>query len=146
MIWRAFGRIISVSLGFILAAAVGAVTLFGLGMNWAAEEAISQVPENADEFSTMIQQGLGMLFFFLTVSPLLTLLPAISVAVAGELARIRSAFYYIAAGGVATAVMPIIMYYRERELSSYTAEYFAIIATAGFVGGLVYWLIAGRNA
>ena len=67
-------------------------------------------------------------------------------AVAGELARIRSAFYYIAAGGVATAVMPIIMYYRERELSSYTAEYFAIIATAGFVGGLVYWLIAGRNA
>jgi hypothetical protein len=32
------------------------------------------------------------------------------------------------------------------ENVTYSSEYFAIIATAGFAGGFVYWLIAGRNA
>lgn len=146
MIGRAVGRALSVLFGFLLATLAGAVTLFALGLSWAADEAVRYAEQPQDEMTHMIHEGFGMLAFFVTVSPVLTLLPAIAVAVAGELARIRSAFYYITAGGLATAVMPLIASYREYEQATYSAEYFAILATAGFAGGLVYWLVTGRNA
>lgn len=146
MIGRVIGRALSVLFAFLLAVLAGALTLFTLGLNWAAEEAVRYAEEPQDEMTHMIHEGFGMLAFFVTVSPVLTLLPTIAVAVAGELARIRSAFYYITAGGAATAIMPLIASYRETTQATYNAEYFAILATAGFAGGLVYWLVAGRNA
>ncbi len=88
-----------------------------------------------------------MVAFFFTVAPLLTLLPALAVAIIGEVARIRSFLYYLLAGGAAAALMPLISGPPEGvESATYSAHYFAIIATAGFAGGFVYWLIAGRNA
>jgi hypothetical protein len=148
VIGRAVGRTLSVLFGFLLAVLAGAITLFALGLSWAAEEAVRYAEEPQDEMTHMIHEGFGMLAFFVTVSPVLTLLPAIAVAVAGELARIRSVFYYVAAGGLATAVMPLIASFREdvHGQAAYSAEYFAILATAGFAGGLVYWLVTGRNA
>ena len=148
MIARVFGRALAVLFAFLLAVLAGVITLFTLGMSWAAEEAVRYAEEPQDEISHMIHEGFGMLAFFVTVSPVLTLLPVIAVAIAGELARIRSAFYYITAGGVATAIMPLVASYRVEAQSqaTYNAEYFAILATAGFAGGLVYWLVAGRNA
>lgn len=146
MIGRVVGRALSVLFGFLLAIITGAVTLFALGLSWAADEAVRYAEGPQDEVTHMMHEGFGMLAFFVTVSPVLTLLPAIAVAVAGELARIRSAFYYVTAGGLATAVMPLIMSYREQAQATYSAEYFAILATAGFAGGFVYWLVTGRNA
>lgn len=146
MIGRAIGRALSVLFGFFLATIAGAVTLFALGLSWAADEAARYAEGPHDEITHIMHEGFGMLAFFVTVSPVLTLLPAITVAVAGELARIRSAFYYICAGGAATAVMPLIASYREEAQATYSAEYFAILATAGFAGGLAYWLVTGRNA
>jgi hypothetical protein len=146
VIARIIGRALSVLFAFLLAVLAGAATLFTLGMSWAAEEAVRYADEPQDEMTHMIHEGFGMLAFFVTVSPVLTLLPTIAVAVAGELARIRSVFYYITAGGAATAIMPLIASYRVESQATYNAEYFAILATAGFAGGLVYWLVAGRNA
>ncbi len=146
MIGRVVGRALSVLSGFLLAIIAGAVTLFALGLSWAADEAVRYAEGPQDEMTHMMHEGFGMLAFFVTVSPVLTLLPAIAVVVAGELARIRSVFYYVTAGGLATAVMPLIMSYREQAQATYSAEYFAILATAGFAGGFVYWLVTGRNA
>ncbi len=146
MIRRVIFRIISTVFGFILAVAAGGFTLFALGMSWAAAEAAGMPAEHPDEFAYRLHEGLGMIAFFMTVAPVLTLLPAIALAVAGELARIRSAFYYIAAGGIAAALMPFFASRETGAQGGYTAEYFAILATAGFAGGFVYWLIAGRNA
>jgi len=147
MIWPAIGRILAVVFAFLLSTVVAAVTLFFLGARWAAEEAVAHTPETADEMSFVVNEWFGVMAFFLTVTPLLTLLPAIAVVAIGEVARIRSVLFYVLASGVAAALMPLISAPPEIAANaSYSAEYFAIIATAGFAGGFVYWLVAGRNA
>lgn len=147
MIWTAIRRILATATAFVLAAIAGTITLFVLGARWAAEEATAFTPENADDVSRALNEGLGVIAFFLNVAPVLTLLPAIAAVVIGEVARINSILYYVLAGGVAAALMPLIASMPEAgDGPTYSAQYFAIIATAGFAGGFVYWLIAGRNA
>ena len=147
MIWPSLRRIVAVAIAFVLAIVAGTVTLFFLGARWAAGEATAFTPNNADEFSQALNQGLGIIAFVLNVAPVLTLLPGIAAVVVGEIARMRSLLYYVIAGGLSAALMPLIATAHENvESSAYSAAYFSIIATAGFVGGFIYWLFAGRNA
>jgi hypothetical protein len=143
----AVNRILGVFVGFVLAVIAGAITLFFIGSRWAAQEVASQMPEHADEASRFMSEALGMFAFIFTIAPVLTLAPAVVAIVVGELARIRSALYYVLAGGAAAGVMPLIASRQEAaESATYNAPYFAIMATAGFAAGLIYWLIAGRRA
>lgn len=147
MIWPAFRRLLAVAFGFLLAILAGAITLFVLGARWAAGEVTAFTPQEADEVSRAINQGLGVIAFFFTVAPVLTLLPGLAAAVVGEVARIRSLLYYLIAGGAAAALMPLIATRSEATGSTaYTAPYFTLMATSGFAAGIVYWLIAGRKA
>jgi hypothetical protein len=147
MIWPTVRRMLAVATGFVLAVLVGLVTLFFLGARWAAGEASALTPDRADDLSQAVNQGLGVIAFFLNVAPVLTLLPGIAAIAIGEVARIRSVLYYLIAGGLAAALMPLIATRNEvTDSATYSAAYFSIIATAGFAGGFVYWLIAGRNA
>ena len=76
-----------------------------------------------------------------------TLLPALLLVIIGEVARIRGAFYYVVGGGAALAVVPLLTRIGQPsgvlELSPVVWQ---VLATAGFAGGFVYWLLAGRNA
>ena len=76
-----------------------------------------------------------------------TLVPALLLVIVGEAARIRSAVYYIVGGGVALAVVPLLTRIGQPttvlELSPVVWQ---VLATAGFAGGFVYWLLAGRTA
>lgn len=147
MIWPTLRRILATAFGFIIGAIAGAITLFFLGARWAAGEATAFTPENADDVSRAFNEWLGVAAFFLNVTPVLTLLPAIAAVVIGEVARINSVLYYVLAGGVAAVLMPLIARMPETaDGLAYSAHYFTIIATAGFAGGFVYWLIAGRKA
>src|SRR5262249_46642001 len=80
----------------------------------------------------------------------LTLVPAVAAVIIGEVARIRSALYYVLTGGAALAAVPLIA--RLGQSASATsgavsdALVWQVFATAGFLGGLVYWLLAGRRA
>jgi hypothetical protein len=140
-------RILSVLFGFALAVLGATITMLLLGAHWAANEATAYTPEGADDVSRMLNEWLGVVAFFLTVAPLMTLLPALAVVVAGEIAKVRSVLYYVLGGGIAAAIMPVIMAPPDMAASpTYSAQYFAIIATAGFAGGFIYWLISGRNA
>jgi hypothetical protein len=147
VIWPTVRRIIAVAVGFILAVIAGGLTLFFLGARWAAAEATAYNPQNADEVSQLLNEWLGVMAFFFTVTPLLNLLPAMAVVVIGEIGRIRSVLYYILGGGASVALMPLLVTPPEiTKSSAYSAEYFTIFATAGFAAGFVYWLISGRNA
>jgi hypothetical protein len=61
--------------------------------------------------------------------------------------RFRSALYYVAAGGAALAVVPFLTRLDQpaRVLEMAPAVW-QVLATAGFAGGFVYWVVAGRNA
>jgi hypothetical protein len=148
MIWPTLRRVFAVAIGFFLAVIAGGLTLFLLGSRWAAGEATAFGPQDADEMSRAMNEALGVIAFFFTVTPALTLLPALTTAVVGEVARIRSLIYYVVAGGASAALMPLIAVHPQgaETYSSYAAPYFTLMATAGFAGGIVYWLVAGRNA
>jgi hypothetical protein len=55
--------------------------------------------------------------------------------------------YYVLAGGASLAAVPLLV---NREGSDFAvvaaSQYMAIFLAAGFAGGFVYWLLAGRNA
>jgi hypothetical protein len=143
----AVNRILVVSVGFLLALLTGAAMLLFIGTRWAAQEVATQMPENSDEVSRFMSEALGMVAFVFNVAPVLTVAPAVVAIVVGELARIRSVLYYMLAGGAAAALMPLIAAPRQAaENTTYTTPYFAIMATAGFAAGLIYWLLAGRRA
>jgi hypothetical protein len=61
--------------------------------------------------------------------------------------RVRSWLYYVLAGGLSLAATPILAAPETAELSSILASHtMTIFATAGFAGGLLYWLLAGARA
>ena len=74
-------------------------------------------------------------------------MPALLLVIIGEVARIRGALYYVIGGGAALAVVPLLARLgqpaRVLELSPVVWQ---VLATAGFAGGFVYWLLAGRRA
>jgi hypothetical protein len=65
----------------------------------------------------------------------------------GEALRIRSWMYYVLAGGAALTAIPLLASPPTDSLPALPAgQYMTIFAAAGFVGGFVYWLLAGRGA
>ena len=88
-----------------------------------------------------------MVLFAGTVAPALTMCRPRSPIVIGEALHIRSWMYYVLAGGAALAAIPVLASPRSDQLPVLpTGQYMTIFAAAGFVGGFVYWLLAGRNA
>lgn len=149
MIWPAIRRIIAVTFAFALAGLTALIVLFAVGAEWAAREltAHSDIAAPREPPEEVFLHGIGFIAFFATVAPTLSLLPGLVAAIAGEVAKIRAALYYILTGGLAMIVLPLsdIMQNAPAEAAP-SAQYLTIYATAGFAAGLVYWLIAGRNA
>ncbi len=150
MILSTLTRIAAVILAFALAALTAIIVLFAIGTYWAAGEIAAHSdgqlapPGGPEEFFV---RGVGFIAFVGTVAPTLTVLPGLAAAILGEVARLRSALYYIVAGGVSMIVLPVLAMPPEVPLGTLpSAQYIGIYATAGFAAGLVYWLVAGRNA
>ncbi|MBT9289503.1 hypothetical protein [Prosthecodimorpha staleyi] len=66
--------------------------------------------------------------------------PGILLALVSEIIGLRSLGYYLVAGGL------IGLWAARPPLGIIAAQPFAPALAAGFVGGFVYWLIAGRGA
>jgi hypothetical protein len=119
--------------------------LFALGAIWAGDELRAAAPDDP-----LVRDGapiFGMVMFAGTVGPALTGLPALIAVVAGEVLRVRSWMYYVVAGGLALAAIPILAAPDTAELSAVLASHaMTIFAAAGFAGGFLYWLLAGARA
>jgi hypothetical protein len=139
-------RGIWVILAFGLAVFAALAVLFALGAIWVGDELRAAAPHDP-----MLHHGaapvFGMVLFAGTVTPALTSLPALIAVVAGEVLKVRSWMYYVLAGGVSVAAVPLLVSARDSDLPAVaSSQYMAIFLTAGFAGGFVYWLLAGRNA
>lgn len=132
---------------FVFAAVVALGVLFVLGALWVGDELRAAAPDDP-----VLRHGaasvFGMVLFAGTVAPALTVLPAAIAAIVGEALRIRSWMYYVLAGGAAMAAIPALAGPPPGEaLPAFpSGQYMTIFAAAGFVGGFIYWLLAGRNA
>ncbi|MGO8841719.1 MAG: hypothetical protein ACLQF1_11470 [Methyloceanibacter sp.] len=146
MIVRTFFRVLWAATAFLLAVAVALGVLFALGALWVGDELRAAAPHDP-----MLRHGaapvFGMVLFAGTVTPALTVLPALVAAVVGEALRLRSWMYYVLAGGAALAAVPILASAPAVDMPGLPAgQYMTIFAAAGFAGGFVYWLLAGRGA
>ena len=131
----ALGRIIVVAFALFAAAAAAIVIAFRIGLEWmtVANHGRDPVLGVLDALFQFV-----MAVFVLHALMAVPLLIALGIVVTGEVARIRSALFYIAGGGGAAAAIPLLV--KETALN------WPVFATAGFVGGAVYWLLAGRRA
>ncbi len=146
MILNTVLRGIWVVVAFGIAAIAALAVLFALGAIWVGDELRAAAPHDP-----LLHRGgapfFGMVLFAGTVTPALTSLPALVAAVAGEVLKVRSWMYYVLAGGVSLAAIPLLVGARNSDLQAVaSSQYMAIFVTAGFAGGFVYWLLAGRNA
>lgn len=140
---RLISRLILVPLGFILGTMAALMLLFSLGM-----ERITHAVHGREFDVTQLGQVLDVAGGFFSLITVATIVPAILVVIVGEVAGIRKSMYYILGGGASLAALPLLA--RAGTLGADNLAQIGLIwqvfATAGFTGGFVYWLIAGRGA
>jgi hypothetical protein len=136
------GRIIVIVFALIVAIMAAGITL-AIGIiapDWAGIDA-----DPLERVSFFIVS-----FFATSFVGAVAILPAALVIVVSEAARLRSFLYY----GLAGAWVGFASYYGSDisvRLENTTdvapvANALQLAAAAGIIGGLAYWLIAGRNA
>lgn len=144
MILRMMGRLIVVAIAFLLALLFSFCILAYLGGQLLSE---SLAREYGDALSDQALDFIGYIGFLIELYPAMTLLPAVLLIVIGEIGRLQSWMYYVLGGGAASLLVPLLYvatYAQERDMPSPT--FLVIFATAGFGGGFLYWLLAGRKA
>ncbi len=144
MILSTIGRLIWVPIAFVIAATASAFLVVTLGL-----ERVTQAIHGRGHESDSIQAMFELLGQAHLLISGLTILPALMVIVLGEVGRIRSSLYYIVGGGLALASVPVLARIGQSggatDILPATAVW-QVFATAGFLGGWVYWLLAGRKA
>jgi len=141
MVLSTIGRMIWVPIAFLIATAAALLVLVTLGL-----ETFTHAVHNLDQDGT-IDAAFDFVWQGSALASGVTILPALAVAIVGEVARIRSWLYYMVGGGAALAAIPLLAHIDPADMTNLALpSLWHVFATAGFAGGLVYWLLAGRNA
>ncbi len=139
---RALGRVLWLPIAFLLSAAVTVFVILSLG-----QERIVQAVAGRGPDEVTIGAGFDLLRLGVALASAQALVPALLLIIIGEVARIRGAIYYVVGGGAALAVVPLLARIGQPlTVLDLSPVVWQVLATAGFAGGFVYWLIAGRNA
>ena len=138
---KTFGRMILIPLALLIAAVASSFVLVTLGLERVTGALhIRQGDDAIEAIIDLMNQGI-----LLTTG--VTIIPALLVILIGEIASIRSALYYIAGGGAALAAVPLLAQFGQTGTFALPEQVvWQVFATAGFAGGFVYWLLAGRYA
>jgi hypothetical protein len=139
---RALGRLLWLPFAFLLAALVSVYVIVSLGQERIVQAVSGRRPEEV-----AINAGFDLVQLASALASVHTLVPALLLVIVGEVARIRSALYYVVGGGAALAVAPLTARLGQPlTVMDLAPAVWQVLATAGFAGGFVYWLLAGRNA
>ena len=135
------GHLFAIAFGFLFAGMVAGLIVVGAIM---FPEVSSLDTGMIDPNAINILLGFGFIF----VSGF-ALLPALIVVVITETFNIRSALAY----GIGGAVVGLACYLglvpfdtATMQFSGIVHRHLEVMTGAGIVGGLIYWLVAGRNA
>lgn len=147
MIISTIGRLIWVPIAFLISAVGTVFFLVMISKERIVEAMAGRGPDSASLMAILDLLRQGQIL----VSGL-TIIPAVLVVVVGEVARIRSVLYYIVGGGLAFVAVPVLARYGQAAAGASITTLmpptlvWQVFATAGFLGGWVYWFLAGRNA
>ena len=140
-------RVLLAICGYLVALIIGlvaAAVIYGLA---------STMPGAPDYFAVMAVGAFVMLMappigmFMLLVAFAATVTQTLLTTLVSELFALRAVWAHMLFGAIVSAsgfmlIMPTVEDMTTRSLSAEVA----IFTASGLVGGLVYWLIAGRNA
>jgi hypothetical protein len=140
---RVVGRLLWIPFAMLAAALTTAAVIVVLG-----QERIVQAMAGREPDQVVVSAALDVLGLLLALASVQTLLPPLLLVIVGEVARLRSALYYIVGGGISIAVIPLLARLADpmQFMVGLSPIVWQVLATAGFAGGLVYWVLAGRNA
>jgi len=139
---RSLSRLILVPLGFVLGTAAALFILGTLGL-----EKLTVALQRKGLDVAAIEQLWLIVRDARGLATAAALVPPILVIIIGEVARIRASTFYMVGGGASLAALPLLV--RSGSFGADLANIgliWQVFATAGFVGGFVYWLVAGRSA
>lgn len=141
MILRSIWRVIVVGFAVLVSLMITAAVLLTLGL-----ERVTQAMQGRD---VIVMDGAADgVFALMRLTSAFTILPALALVIVGEVARIRSVLYYVIGGGAAMAAIPLLARFGPASAASGGSSLLVwqVFATAGFAGGLAYWVLAGRRA
>lgn len=135
------GHLFAIALGFLFASLAAGVIVVG-AMLFPEISALTDAPLDQDTMNVVL--GFGFIF----VSGF-ALVPALVVVLVTEAFSIRSALAYAIGGGLVgvgcyLGLVPFDP--GTLRFDGIVRRHLEIMTGAGIVGGLVYWLIAGRTA
>ena len=138
-------RILMMLAGYFVSVLIG---LFAVVAIYCALAALPNAPDyfGAMGFSpvvVLLWPPLGMFVYFLTI--ILTGLQTLIFALIAEFFALRNFLLHMLFGAAAAAAGFFLIWPGAEEDTQRWAD-IGIIAAAGLVAGLVYWLIAGRDA
>ena len=134
------GRVIVTVFAFLMASAVTIFVLITLG-----SERLTHAMQGTDDVT--VSAAVELMGHAVALISTMTILPAMALVIIGEVARIRSIYYYVVGGGLALVAIPALIQVSSAGTPQMpSAIIWQVFATAGFLGGFTYWLIAGRNA
>jgi hypothetical protein len=143
VIFRTIGRLFIIAFGLLFAAAASCFVIVTLGL----ERITGALHVTTRGGNDAIETALELMNQGIVLTTGMTIIPALLVILIGELASIRSATYYIAAGGAALVAIPLLAQVGQTGTFVLPEQMvWLVFATAGFAGGFVYWLLAGRTA
>ncbi len=140
MVLKAIGRLIWVPIAFLIAAAIAMFVLVTLGL-----ETFTHAFHTLDGDDT-ITAAFDVAWRGSLIASGATIISALLLVIVGEVARIRSWLYYMIGGGIALAIIPLLVRIDPGTMTYSLPALWHVFATAGFAGGITYWLLAGRNA
>lgn len=139
---RTLGRIVWVPIAFVVAVAAAAFMLLSLG-----SERLTQAIKGDGLPEDTLKAMLELAGQAVHLASAMSIVPALLLVVVGEVARIKSWLYYVVGAGAALAAVPVLARIGSASTFALPAvPVLQVFATAGFVGGFIYWLLAGRNA
>ena len=139
---RAVGRILLIPFAMLAAAIATGFVIVTLG-----QERIVQAMAGRQIDDATIGAAVDALTLAYALISVQALLPPLLLVIVGEVARFRSALYYVVGGGLSIALVPLLVRLADpAQALGLSPIVWQVLATAGFAGGFIYWLLAGRNA
>lgn len=138
-------RILMMLAGYLVSVLVGLIAVVAI---YAALSSLPNAPAYFDvmgvsPIAVLVVPPLGMFVYFLTI--ILTGLQTLIFALVAEFFALRNFLVHMLFGAAAAAAGFFLIWPGAEEDVERWAD-ISIIAGAGLVAGLVYWLIAGRDA
>ncbi|WP_032917640.1 hypothetical protein [Mesorhizobium erdmanii] len=140
-------RLLMMFAGYLVAVLVGLIAVVAI---YAALSSLPNAPEYFSFFgvtpiAALVVPPLGMFIYFLTI--VVTGMQTLIFALIAEFFSLRNFLMHMVFGAAAAACGFFLIWPSSAEdLDPARWADIGIIAAAGLVAGLVYWLIAGRDA